>query len=148
MAWLSHQPGRQTKVGYRDFVTATFEFEIQLTRTADAPGARSWEEASALAKTFISQLNLTEKANLVTGSIAGQCPGNISPISRMNFTGLCLMDGPLTVHISDLASVFPAGVTTAATWNKDLMYQRGLALGTEFRGKGAHIMLGYVSFLG
>ena len=39
-------------------------------------------------------------------------------------------------------SVFSAGVSAAATWDKDIMYERGHAMGEEFRGKGAHIYLG------
>jgi len=46
------------------------------------------------------------------------------------------------VRIADLASVFPAGLTAAASWDRDLMYARGAAMGMEFRTKGAHIMLG------
>ncbi|KAJ0319983.1 hypothetical protein COL5a_009892 [Colletotrichum fioriniae] len=43
---------------------------------------------------------------------------------------------------SDGVSVFPAGISTAATWDKDLMYRRAVALGEEFRAKGAHVHLG------
>jgi len=39
-------------------------------------------------------------------------------------------------------TAFPAGITTGATWNKDLMYERGVAIGQEFRGKGANFYLG------
>lgn len=39
-------------------------------------------------------------------------------------------------------TAFPAGITAGATFNKDLMYQRGLALGAEARGKGVNIQLG------
>jgi len=46
------------------------------------------------------------------------------------------------VRIADLTSVFPAGLTAAASWDRDLMYARGAAMGKEFRTKGAQIMLG------
>lgn len=39
-------------------------------------------------------------------------------------------------------TAFPAGITTGATFNKDLMYARGLAIGAEARGKGVNIQLG------
>jgi beta-glucosidase-like glycosyl hydrolase len=41
-------------------------------------------------------------------------------------------------------TAFPAGITTGATFNKALMYARGLALGEEARGKGVNIQLGPV----
>lgn len=87
-------------------------------------------------------MNIEQKASLVTGSISGECIGNIDALESVGFPGLCLQDGPLAIRIADLASVFPAGVTVAASWDKELMYARGHALGSEFRDKGAHVMLG------
>lgn len=37
---------------------------------------------------------------------------------------------------SDHNTAFPAGITAGATWDKDLLYRRGVAIGEEFRGKG------------
>ncbi|CRK20792.1 hypothetical protein BN1723_012153 [Verticillium longisporum] len=37
---------------------------------------------------------------------------------------------------------FPPGITTGATWDKDLIYRRAVALGKEFRGKGVNVWLG------
>lgn len=78
---------------------------------------------------------------MVTG-VPGPCVGNTVAIDRLNFPGLCLQDGPLAIRVASYASVFSAGVSAAATWDKDIMYERGLAMGAEFRGKGAHIHLG------
>ncbi len=78
---------------------------------------------------------------MVTG-YPGPCVGNILAVPRLGFPGLCLQDGPLAIRVADYASVFPAGVSAAASWDRTLMYERGLAMGQEFRGKGAHVMLG------
>ncbi len=94
----------------------------------------------AQAQVFLAQLNLTEKAYLVTG-VSGPCVGSIAPIPRLGFGGLCLQDGPAAIRVADYASVFPAGITTAASWDKSLIYQRGAAMGQEFRDKGANILL-------
>lgn len=56
-----------------------------------------------------------------------------------------MLDGPTAVNRNDLVSVFPAGLTVAATWDKDHFENRGKAIGREFKGKGAHIALGYDS---
>lgn len=69
------------------------------------------------------------------------CVGNIVAIPRLGFSGLCLQDGPLAIRVADYASVFSAGVSAAATWDKAIMYERGFAMGKEFRGKGANIAL-------
>jgi beta-glucosidase len=96
------------------------------------------------AKAFVAQLTIEEKADMVTGQ-AGPCVGNIVAIPRLGFPGLCLQDGPLAIRVADYASVFSAGVSAGATWDKDIMYERGHAMGEEFRGKGAQIMLGPVA---
>lgn len=74
----------------------------------------------------------------------GPCVGNTVAIPRLGYPGLCLQDGPLAIRQADFASVFPAGVSTAATWDRQLMYGRGAAMGAEFKGKGAHAALGLV----
>lgn len=80
---------------------------------------------------------------MVTGSFqAGSCIGNIAGVERLGFKGLCMQDGPVGVGRADLASLFPAGLSAAATWDRGLIYQRGLAMAEEFKAKGAHVMLG------
>jgi beta-glucosidase len=71
-----------------------------------------------------------------------RCTGNTGSAHRVGFRQLCLQDGPLGVRNTENITAFPAGITVGATWNKDLMYQRGAAIGSEFRGKGVNIHLG------
>ncbi|KAI9052184.1 hypothetical protein LZ554_003544 [Drepanopeziza brunnea f. sp. 'monogermtubi'] len=107
-------------------------------------GVGGWEEALVKAKNFVAQLTPEEKANMVTGR-PGPCVGNILAIPRLGFSGMCLQDGPLAIRTVDYASVFPAGVTTAASFDRELMYERGVAMGAEFRGKGATVALSPVA---
>jgi beta-glucosidase len=114
----------------------------------DFSSPSAWEAATLAAADFVSQLNTTEKIGLVTGGYASPqlpCVGSIGGIPRLNFSGICFYDGPTGLARQDGVSVFPAGLTTAATWDRRLMYERGVALGEEFRGKGSHVHLGYVS---
>ena len=53
-----------------------------------------------------------------------------------------MQDGPLGIRFADNITAFPAGITVGATWNKDLMYQRGKAHGKEARLKGVNVLLG------
>ncbi|SMQ49196.1 unnamed protein product [Zymoseptoria tritici ST99CH_3D1] len=103
-----------------------------------------WEIALEKAKAWVSQLTTDEKSLLVTGT-EGPCVGNIAPIPRLNFTGLCLQDGPLSLRQADYASVFPAGISVAAAWDRKLAYKRGYQLGAEYKAKGAHVVLGPVA---
>jgi len=81
---------------------------------------------------------------LVSGT-EGPCVGNIAPIDRFNFTGICIQNGPLALEQGTYSSVFPAGITIAATWDKDIAFKHGYNLGSEFRGKGSQVVLGPVA---
>ncbi|KAK1977158.1 glycoside hydrolase, partial [Colletotrichum cereale] len=70
------------------------------------------------------------------------CVGNSGSVPRLGIPQLCLADSATGVRQADNVTVFPSGITTGATFDKDLMYARAVALGKEFRGKGAHVYLG------
>lgn len=106
-------------------------------------GAEGWDEAVNKARDFVAELTVEEKAWMVTGR-PGPCVGNIHPIPRLNFTGICMHDGPAALRFGDYVSVFPAGVTIASSWDKEMMYDRAFAMGQEFKGKGSNVILGYV----
>lgn len=66
----------------------------------------------------------------------GPCVGQTGSALRFGIPNLCLQDGPLGIRNTDYNTAFPAGVTVGATFDKELMYARGRALGEEARGKG------------
>ena len=72
----------------------------------------------------------------------GLCVGNTAPANSVGFPPLCLQDGPLGIRFADHSTAFPAGLTIGATWNRDLMQQRGAAHGNEARLKGINVLLG------
>ncbi|KAI1876458.1 hypothetical protein JX265_003984 [Neoarthrinium moseri] len=106
--------------------------------------ADDWAEAYSKAVDLVGQMTLAEKTNISSGVgfFMGPCVGNTGSALRLGIPQLCLQDGPLGVRTTDNVTAFPAGITTGATWNKDLMYERGVALGQEFKGKGANFYLG------
>lgn len=108
---------------------------------ADSTGRGEWHAAFSKAKAFVNKLTMNEKIFMVTG-VTGPCVGNIPEIPRLGFKGLCLQDGPLAIKQVSFSSNFPAGVAAAATWDKEMIRQRGVELGEEFFAKGAHVMLG------
>ncbi|KAK4232009.1 family 3 putative glycoside hydrolase [Podospora fimiseda] len=100
-----------------------------------------------LAISLLTNLSLPEKINLTTGTgwQTTRCIGSTGSIPRLQFPSLCLMDGPLGIRYVDNASAFPAGLNVAATFSRRLLRLRGIALGSEFKGKGIDIMLGPAS---
>ncbi|KAM7204363.1 Glycoside hydrolase superfamily [Rhypophila sp. PSN 637] len=100
----------------------------------------SWRDSYAKAQALVEQMTLAEKTN-ITGGV-GIYMGNTGSADRLGFPQLCLQDSALGVASTDNITAFPAGITTGATFDKDLIYARGVALGQEFRGKGANVYLG------
>ncbi|KAI1801911.1 glycoside hydrolase family 3 protein [Daldinia bambusicola] len=111
------------------------------------PTARGWEEAYAKAKEFVSQLTLAEKVNLTTGVgwQGEQCVGQVGSIPRLGFRSLCMQDSPLGIRFADYVSAFTSGQTVAASFDRDLMYKRGKAMGEENKIKGVDVLLGPVA---
>ncbi|KAG8874243.1 hypothetical protein FRB98_008582 [Tulasnella sp. 332] len=104
----------------------------------------AWAVAKIKAAVTVKKLSVTDKVTLATGIgwQNGTCVGNTGAVPKINFPGFCLQDSPLGVRFGEDASLFPSGINTAATWNRDLMLQRGIALGAEFKGVGVNVALG------
>ncbi|KAL7413346.1 glycoside hydrolase superfamily [Mrakia frigida] len=113
--------------------------------TPETRATGDWTVAVNKAKAELSTWTLAERAALATGDLwqpPGLCVGNVKPIASTGFPGLCLQDAPVGVRVADLVSAFPSGVNVAATFDRTLMFSRGLAMGNEFKGKGVNIALG------
>lgn len=123
----------------------------------------TWKESYTKAQALVEQMTLIEKVNITTGTgwMMGLCVGNTGtslpsgkpadrnhtdvcpgPAELVRVPSLCLQDGPLGLRYADNISAFPAGITTGATWNRELMRIRGSALGSESRAKGVNAILG------
>lgn len=111
------------------------------------PEADGWAEAYVKAREFVSQMTLLEKVNLTTGTgwASEQCVGQVGAIPRLGLRSLCMHDAPLGIRGTDYNSAFPSGQTAAATWDRQLMYRRGYAIGKEAKGKGINVILGPVA---
>ena len=106
--------------------------------------AKSWTESYQKAAKMVERMTLAEKVNITTGTgwRMGLAVGTTGPAVHVGFPQLALQDGPLGIRFADNATAFPAGITVGATWNKELMYERGKAHGLEARLKGVNVLLG------
>lgn len=111
------------------------------TPLANGTSSSRWSSAYQHALALTSQMTPFELQNLTRG-YPGPCVGNTGAIPRFSIPLLCFYDGPSGVRGQELASAFPAGIHLAATWDSDLMYRYGRAVGAEYRGKGVNIALG------
>ncbi|OGU63542.1 MAG: hypothetical protein A2499_13430 [Stygiobacter sp. RIFOXYC12_FULL_38_8] len=86
---------------------------------------------------LISKMTLAEKVKQLhqEGSF------NTQDNTRLNIPGFIMSDGPHGVR-NGMATSFPVGIGMAATWDIDVAYRVGEAMGKELRGKGIHQALG------
>jgi beta-glucosidase len=100
---------------------------------------------------LLARLTLEEKISLVHADGRMSTAG----ISRLGIPRRWLSDGPHGVHedvapdswtsagrTDDFATAMPAGICLAATWNPELAFSEGEAIGQEARARGKDIMLG------
>ncbi|KAH7176943.1 glycoside hydrolase superfamily [Dactylonectria macrodidyma] len=104
-----------------------------------------WATSYAKAKKLVDSMTLAEKTNITAGTglfMERHCNGNTGSALRVGFPQLCLNDAANGVRQTDNVTVFPDGITVGATFDKNLMYERGVAIGKEARGKGVNVWLG------
>ena len=117
---------------------------------------------SARASALVNRMNVTERTMLLSGIWGlGWGPpshpyvGNTQAIPRLGVPWLSLQDGPQGYRDGryghypgppglpvGTATQWPSGLTVGATWDVSLAGEWGVAMGKEFRGKGANVQLG------
>lgn len=109
------------------------------------PGAGSWADSLAKAKSFVANMTLGEKVSITAGSSSNtSCSGFVSGIPHLGFPGMCLGDAGQGLRGTDFVSSWPSGIHVGASWNKVLARQRGSGMGGEFKMKGVNVILGPV----
>ena len=101
-------------------------------------------------RNLISQMTLEEKASLCSGLNFWYLKG----IERLGIPSIMVTDGPhglrkqvgeadhVGLNESVPATCFPTASALAATWNRNLVYQVGVALGEECRQEKVGVILG------
>lgn len=97
---------------------------------------------------IMKELTLAEKASLVSGNSSW----TVGPIERAGVPEIFVSDGPygLRKQESDTAELydsidavaFPTSAATASSFDKDLMYEIGTALGKECQAEDVAVILG------
>jgi beta-glucosidase len=85
-------------------------------------------------------MTIEERVNVTRGH-TGQCVGNSGTVPRLGLPALCFSDAPDGVRGQEFVSAFPAQIHVGATFDRDLLYRYGKALGEEYRGKGINVAL-------
>jgi len=119
---------------------------------ADAP--LSWDAAYAAAGPLVAQMTADEQASLMrgvgwTGGVLDKWwyVGNVPGIPRLGLPPLKMQDaaGGFRTYWTEMVGTvtcWPSLLALAATWDPDMVGQFAEALGAEFKGKGANVILG------
>ena len=97
------------------------------------------QEHRGRAAALVSQMTLEEKCDYIGGSKDGFY---IRPVERLGIPLIRMADGPQGVRNNTKSTLFACGVAAAASWNEDIAYEMGVALGQDSRARGVHILLG------
>lgn len=89
---------------------------------------------------LLGQLTEEEKISLLAGD--GFDGMSTISIPRLGIPKLVMADGPQGIRAHGPACSFPSGIALAATWDPELAFRYGEALGREARARGIHIQLG------
>lgn len=89
---------------------------------------------------LLAQMTLGEKISLM----AGNSEFSTTPIPRLGIPSLRMADGPNGIRSNETwpATVFPASVAVAATWNRQLAFDVAHAIGEEARAMNYQVVLG------
>ncbi len=86
---------------------------------------------------WLSKMTMDEKIELIGGTKGFFIKG----IPRLGIPSVQMSDGPLGIRANGKSTAFPAGIALAATWNKDLAFKEGKAIGQECREKNIGFIL-------
>lgn len=101
-------------------------------------------------ESLLSQMTLEEKIGMIHGDNVYDTKG----VERLGIPPFRFSDGPMGVrgefdretvdytrYTEDFATSFPCPTAIAATWNPEMAYENGKAMGREVRGRGKDVSL-------
>lgn len=110
-----------------------------LCQCALASAQEITQECKDRAADLVAKMTLQEKIDYISGYQDGF---HLRPIERLGLPEIRLADGPQGVRNNTKSTLFACGIAAAATWNEDLAYEMGKALGQDSRARGVHFLLG------
>lgn len=106
-------------------------------RAAWAAGPVYGPEVEARVEGLLGQMTLEEKLGMLGGVDGFYVEG----VPRLGIPKLKMADGPMGVRNWGQATMYPATMALAATWDTELALRFGDAIGADSRARGVHISL-------
>ena len=93
----------------------------------------------ARARQLVDKMTIDEKISL----LSGETSFSIRAIPRLGIPRVLLADGPQGVrNHAPHSTLYPCGILTAASWDRDIARRVGESIGDDARARGVGIMLG------
>jgi beta-glucosidase len=91
------------------------------------------------ARDLVSKMTFEEKVSL----LSGETSFSIRAIPRLGIPRVLFADGPQGVrNQTPHSTLYPCGILTAATWDRDIAGRVGESIGRDARARGIGVMLG------
>jgi len=117
--------------------------------------AGPWSDAAQSpekrARLLVANMTLEEKISLLHGNVKcdphKECAytGNVAPVMRLGIPPITMNDGPQGFRDDfhpGSSTAWPSGLTIAASWDVDAVFEWGQGMGKEFYDKGSNVQLG------
>eukprot|EP00406_Dinophysis_acuminata_P081807 CAMPEP_0179246514 /NCGR_PEP_ID=MMETSP0797-20121207/19134_1 /TAXON_ID=47934 /ORGANISM="Dinophysis acuminata, Strain DAEP01" /LENGTH=900 /DNA_ID=CAMNT_0020954107 /DNA_START=1 /DNA_END=2703 /DNA_ORIENTATION=+ len=145
---------------------ATYDPAARVHFMCDRRPLLSWDEAEKEAAAVLAKMTSEERHLLMRGlgwnalSVSNALPlpaipkrgyymGNTAPIPHLGVPPLKLHDAgngfrnmPWPLGVTGTTIMWPSSLAMGATWDVDLVERAAEAIGREYRGKGANVILG------
>ncbi len=123
------------------FTGMTFNISAQDSGGAsfgkDSP-VRITEEHKARAAELVSKMTLEEKIDYIS-SVKSFV---LRPVERLGIPEIKMADGPQGIRNNTISTLYPSGILTAATFNRELANRLGHSLGQDAKARGVAVLLG------
>jgi beta-glucosidase len=86
---------------------------------------------------LLAKMTLDEKLNY----IGGTNDFDIRAIERLGVPAIKMSDGPMGSRNDGPTTCYPAGISLAATWDREMAQKIGVGLGRDCRARGVNILL-------
>lgn len=112
-------------------LTTTFALNAQVYKNSKTPVEERVQD-------LVSRMTIDEKLSFINGTNWMYT----KEIKRLGIPAFKMSDGPVGTKSYGKSTAYPASVMNAATWNANLVYYLGVALGRDSRSRGINFLLG------
>ena len=95
-------------------------------------------EHKARAKALVDQMTLEEKIDI----IGSEKSFYTRAIPRLGIPQIRMADGPQGIRNNTKSTMYPCGILTASSWNRELAEKLGHGLGRDAKARGVSVLLG------